>query len=418
MFRTTILLHAGAAPAVAMANSAAASTAPSVCLGCSHSVPRAPRVCFGGSCTQLNNEERLQKLLSSATPPINKRPSFSSCCSSCDGVRTCSASGGHEHHVTRLFLNHLLHKTTARRRFVEIGGYNGLVESNTLFMEHCLGWQGVLVEAEPELSKQLRHNRPGVLTLQAAACARNATHVEFVQKFGTAGYVPKSQAEADALRRQGKLVIVPCVHLGDALRKLDFATIDYFSLDVQGFELTVVQSIDWRAVRAAVLVVEERRVEGAKNKAVADVLHDQAGMVRAFTLCWQWGRVCDGYFVHPELVDVDGLSRAIGTYNFANEHMKGIGLGCDTSFREKGPRVAGQATTSDRDGIKTDNQVLAQTHAQRHALVKQRHFLNASLDWGLHATVPSELTTSWQRARAQAMPSGPARAQVAYEAKD
>ena len=33
--------------------------------------------------------------------------------------------------------------------FVELGGRDGLMHSNTLFYERCLGWRGVLFEAKP-----------------------------------------------------------------------------------------------------------------------------------------------------------------------------------------------------------------------------------------------------------------------------
>ena len=36
--------------------------------------------------------------------------------------------------------------------FLEIGGLDGIKFSNTLFFERCLGWTGVLVEANPAKS--------------------------------------------------------------------------------------------------------------------------------------------------------------------------------------------------------------------------------------------------------------------------
>ena len=44
--------------------------------------------------------------------------------------------------------------------FVEIGGFNGMDESNSRFFENCLGWEGLLVEGQPENYEKLRNNRP------------------------------------------------------------------------------------------------------------------------------------------------------------------------------------------------------------------------------------------------------------------
>ena len=347
-----------------------------------------PQVCRDGACVSLNDtSSAIYTLISGPAPPLHVRPSFNRCCRSCEHVRSCSFSGGDEHHVVTLFLAHL-RKRKGKRRFLEIGGFDGLFESNTLFMEHCLRWTGILVEAQPNVFEKLKQNRPGVLTLHAAACAGNETHVDFALDQTNGRVISEaSKAKLD----HSAVAHVPCVYLGHTLQKLNMTIIDYFSLDVQGYELQVVQSIDWSKIRAAVLVVEERRVDVRKNKLVADVLHTEAGMVRAFTLCWNTGRVCDGYFVHPQLVDVESLAQSIGAYNFAAEHLSGVGLGCNSS-----------RGTLDMDMAKV------------HSLATQRQFLNASIDANLHATVPAHLTSATQRARAQAVPNGPARKEVPY----
>ena len=38
---------------------------------------------------------------------------------------------------------------TSSRTFLEIGAFDGVTESNTIIMERCLGWRGVLVEPNP-----------------------------------------------------------------------------------------------------------------------------------------------------------------------------------------------------------------------------------------------------------------------------
>ncbi len=44
--------------------------------------------------------------------------------------------------------------------FVEMGGSNGVTFSNTLVYEYCLGWNGLLIEANPISFQYLEKQRP------------------------------------------------------------------------------------------------------------------------------------------------------------------------------------------------------------------------------------------------------------------
>ena len=54
----------------------------------------------------------------------------------------------------------LLHMTMGRPgRFVELGAYTGIEFSNTLVLEKCFGWSGLLIEANSDNYRQLRDTR-------------------------------------------------------------------------------------------------------------------------------------------------------------------------------------------------------------------------------------------------------------------
>ena len=44
--------------------------------------------------------------------------------------------------------------------FVEMGGQNGVTFSNTLIYEYCLGWSGLMIEANPVNYRRMIVNRP------------------------------------------------------------------------------------------------------------------------------------------------------------------------------------------------------------------------------------------------------------------
>ena len=45
--------------------------------------------------------------------------------------------------------------------FLEMGGLDGTLYSNTLFFEKMLGWKGVLIEAKTDFYRRLRVSRKG-----------------------------------------------------------------------------------------------------------------------------------------------------------------------------------------------------------------------------------------------------------------
>ena len=59
-----------------------------------------------------------------------------------------------------------------------------------------------------------------------------------------------------AANRKGTRRELQCTPLSAILREAGVAHVDYFSLDVEGAELIVLQTIDWSAVTFGVLMVE------------------------------------------------------------------------------------------------------------------------------------------------------------------
>ena len=62
--------------------------------------------------------------------------------------------------------------------------------------------------------------------------------------------------------------VVPCVALGSILSTFGVSHIDFFSLDVEGAELEVLQTLDLSAVHVNVIVIEQDGRNPAKDEAV------------------------------------------------------------------------------------------------------------------------------------------------------
>ncbi len=105
-----------------------------------------------------------------------------------------------------------------------------------------------------------------------------------------------SEDELNILQRGRNDIIyftkVSCKPLSLIFEENKITWIDFFSLDVEGSELTVLESIDWGKVHIEVLIVETgKHKEGGllnslvdKDAAVEKLLIEKAGMVKLATL--------------------------------------------------------------------------------------------------------------------------------------
>jgi FkbM family methyltransferase len=147
-----------------------------------------------------------------------------------------------------------------RAVFLEIGGYDGYHASSTWYLERCLGWSGILVEADPLLFEHMRRNRPNTANLHVAACAAH-TYVMLSGVRSKSRAVPLGQERNGSADRAAHTPtrLVPCGPLQDYLSLLHISRIDFFSLDVEGSEAAVLDSLNFSRLSVGVLLIEMRR---------------------------------------------------------------------------------------------------------------------------------------------------------------
>lgn len=135
--------------------------------------------------------------------------------------------------------------------FVEAGAVQGTVyDSNSIFYERFLGWQGLLVEANPFSFAKLTVRRPAAYRLETALCAEPG-----LVRFN----LPDQQRTADGCcgraSNKGKYAI-RCTRLGAVLDQIGVKHVDFWSLDVEGAELDVLRGFDWSHMSISVLLIE------------------------------------------------------------------------------------------------------------------------------------------------------------------
>ena len=140
--------------------------------------------------------------------------------------------------------------------FVELGALDGTTWSNTLVLERCFGWRGLLIEANPMNFYKLNQSTRTSHKVHSAVCTCAEAQTEAHQgcttvvsaRSGPFSGNPNSSTVqkywSHAMRR-GTTVSVPCKPLQALLRDANLVPpITFLSLDVEGAEDTVLQTVD------------------------------------------------------------------------------------------------------------------------------------------------------------------------------
>lgn len=156
--------------------------------------------------------------------------------------------------------------TVGRPTFIEMGAHDGISTSNTLLLERCCNWTGVLIEGHPDNFAKLQQSGRSSVKVHSAVCSKRGT----VRMTSTAGVFANAVGMGKHVHRHasGKSPPVPCDTLTQLLSTAHQPhTIDFFSLDVEGGEEHVLLTLD--ASRIRLLAVEmDKLSRTSKNRTV------------------------------------------------------------------------------------------------------------------------------------------------------
>lgn len=135
--------------------------------------------------------------------------------------------------------------------FVDVGANHPIVDSNTYLLE-LNGWTGLAIEPQKWLNEQW----PGLRKTPCLECVAgsedgNVTFIESTEQVGFSGVAGFNKVSSGHTRK-----IVRQRPLRDILRYHAIDEIDYLSIDVEGYEMNVLQGIDFERVRVRLIGVE------------------------------------------------------------------------------------------------------------------------------------------------------------------
>ena len=139
--------------------------------------------------------------------------------------------------------------------FVDVGAGDPVRFSNTYYLEQ-LGWEGVCIDADPRQIEALTRQR--TCAVEWAAVTAEVGEVEFVEcedpdYSTTLDHLPGLAAKSGW---EYALTCVPAVRLETILENHSIETINLLSIDTEGSELDVCDTLDWGKHRPRVVVIE------------------------------------------------------------------------------------------------------------------------------------------------------------------
>jgi hypothetical protein len=209
--------------------------------------------------------------------------------------------------------------------FIEFGAGDGVYQSTTNVFEKHMCWTGLCIEPSEVVFKELVKNRPGCTRIHGAVCDGDMTRMytdvvdDNGQWTGLSGFKefmtePQKKKIERQVNKKGwstKTYPIQCYKLNDLVEKYHTGkydkTVDFLSIDVEGYEREVVESIDWKERDYGVVQVETNVEELTLDEDHAG-LDDVRAIRRIFKKLGYLGRPgesgVDDFFIHPQVLEM------------------------------------------------------------------------------------------------------------------
>jgi len=151
------------------------------------------------------------------------------------------------------------------RYYIEVGANDGLVRSNTRYLEQYLGWTGLLIEPIPHRFVECARNRPDSRCVHCALVSFDYNEPSVALTYRDVMSVSETSSdphEAIGVARTpgeflwGTTFFAPARTLDDVLAEAAYPRVDICSIDVEGAELDLLAGVDFARASIDNIVIE------------------------------------------------------------------------------------------------------------------------------------------------------------------
>ena len=160
--------------------------------------------------------------------------------------------------------------------YIDVGAFHPKVFSNT-YLFYKRGWSGVVIEPRPEAREEFAKVRPRDKFVGMGVAGKKDVR-EFMQFIdGATSTFSKIQASKnikEAGRKMKRKINVAVMSLADILASngMEGKQIDLLSVDVEGMDLEVLRSNDWKKWRPKIVIVEDLEFDFEKEGKIVKYL--------------------------------------------------------------------------------------------------------------------------------------------------
>jgi FkbM family methyltransferase len=147
--------------------------------------------------------------------------------------------------------------------YIECGANNGVWQSNTLYFYKKYNWTGLLIEPNPFLYEICKKNGPKDIVENCALVDKNYNKSFIKGYFQFTDYASSLMAQTVEGNSEFKNqhpdkepIDVPANTLTNILEKHKIKKIDLFSLDVEGYEINVLEGFDIQKYKPSFILIE------------------------------------------------------------------------------------------------------------------------------------------------------------------
>lgn len=193
--------------------------------------------------------------------------------------------------------------------FVDVGAHNGKSINNTLYFEENNNWTGICIEPIAKIYDELKLNRPECININCAIDMKdgksdfilNDGYSEMISGLKTyydSRHFDRLDNEIKVYGGNTNTVEVETMKLSTIFDKYNVKKVEYLSIDVEGAELSVIQSIDFDKVFIDVIGFENNYDDVSKT--IREYLENKGYILVAFPCM-------DAFMIHQKSVFTKNL---------------------------------------------------------------------------------------------------------------